>query len=103
MGRVYRLSGGVPRAINVLCDRSLLGTYVQGKERVDRATLAQAAREVFHQAQRRSLLRPLLVILILVLGGALAMTLYQPELRETGTSAVPATMDFAPLPEKIRL
>ena len=41
MGRVYRLSGGVPRVINVLCDRSLLGTYVQGKERVDRATLAQ--------------------------------------------------------------
>jgi len=84
MGRVYRLSGGVPRVINVLCDRSLLGTYVQGKERVDRATLAQAAREVFHQAQRRSLLRPLLVILILVLGGLLAMTLYRPELRETG-------------------
>src|SRR5471032_29359 len=92
MGRVYRLSGGVPRAINVLCDRSLLGTYVQGKERVDRATLAQAAREVFHQAQRRSLLRPLLVILILVLSGVLAMTLYQLELRETGTSTVPAAM-----------
>jgi general secretion pathway protein A len=92
MGRVYRLSGGVPRVINVLCDRSLLGTYVQGKERVDRATLAQAAREVFHQAQRRSLVRPLLVILILVLGGGLAMTLYQLELRETGTATVPATM-----------
>jgi len=67
MGRVYRLSGGVPRVINVLCDRSLLGTYVQGKERVDRATLAQAAREVLHQARRRSLVRPLLVILILCL------------------------------------
>jgi len=92
MGRVYRLSGGVPRVINVLCDRSLLGTYVQGKERVDRATLAQAAREVFHQAQRRSLLRPLLVILILVLGGLLAMTLYRPELRETGEATLPATV-----------
>ena len=92
MGRVYRLSGGVPRAINVLCDRSLLGTYVQGKERVDRATLAQAAREVFHQAQSRSLVRPLLVILILVLGGGLAMTLVQLELRATGTATAPATM-----------
>ena len=92
MGRVYRLSGGVPRVINVLCDRSLLGTYVQGKERVDRATLAQAAREVFHQAQRRSVLRPLLVILILVLGGLLAMTLYRPELRETGEATLPATV-----------
>ena len=92
MGRVYRLSGGVPRVINVLCDRSLLGTYVQGKERVDRATLAQAAHEVFHQAQRRSLVRPLLMILIFVLGGVLAMTLFQLELRETGTATVPATM-----------
>jgi general secretion pathway protein A len=96
MGRVYRLSGGVPRVINVLCDRSLLGTYVQGKERVDRATLAQAAREVFHQAPRRNQVRPLLVILILVLGGGLAMTLYQLELRETGTAMAPATIAAGP-------
>jgi len=39
MGRLHRLSGGIPRIINVLCDRALLGTYAQGKERVDRATL----------------------------------------------------------------
>ena len=90
MDRVYRLSGGVPRVINVLCDRTLLGAYVQGKERVDRATLAQAAREVFHQAQRRSLVRPLLVILMLVLAGGLAMTLMQ--LRESETATVPATL-----------
>jgi len=64
MDRVYRLSGGVPRVINVLCDRALLGTYVQGKERVDRATLAKAAREVFHQVPRHSLVRPLLILLV---------------------------------------
>jgi general secretion pathway protein A len=46
MRRVYRLSGGVPRIINVLCDRALLGTYVQGKDRVDSKTLAQAEREI---------------------------------------------------------
>jgi len=58
-GRLYRLSLGVPRLINVLCDRALLGAYVQGKERVDRATLTQAAREVFYQPApwRRRLLR----------------------------------------------
>ena len=58
-GRLYQLSLGVPRLINVLCDRALLGAYVQGKERVDRATLAQAAREVFYQPApwRRRLLR----------------------------------------------
>jgi len=92
MGRVYRLSGGVPRVINVLCDRALLGTYVQGKERVDRATLVQAAREVFHQAPRRSLVRPLLATLIVVLGVALGMTLYQRGMFDAETAMAPVAM-----------
>ena len=94
MGRVYTLSGGIPRVINVLCDRALLGAYVQGKERVDRATLAQAAREVFHQPKaHRSLTRPLLAALVLAIGGAAAVTAYQKEQRETeaATAAVAAS------------
>ncbi|MDH3439051.1 MAG: AAA family ATPase, partial [Betaproteobacteria bacterium] len=73
MGRLYRLSRGVPRIINVLCDRALLGAYTQGKERVDRATLAQAAREVFGQrtAQRRSMLQAVSTVLMLAAGVAL--------------------------------
>jgi general secretion pathway protein A len=90
MGRVYRLSGGVPRVINLLCDRALLGAYVQGKERVDRATLAQAASEVFHQVPRRSLVRPLLMLLVFVLGVALATALNRLEVQETVATA-PAT------------
>jgi general secretion pathway protein A len=72
------LSRGIPRIINVLCDRALLGAYSQSKERVDRATLKQAAYEVFHNpaAQRRSLLRPLLAGLLLA-STALAAALYQ--------------------------
>jgi general secretion pathway protein A len=64
MGRLYRLSGGVPRIINVLCDRALLGAYAQSKEKVDGATLKQAAREVFHTPKSR-MLRPLLAGLLL--------------------------------------
>ncbi len=45
-GLLHRLSGGVPRIINVLCDRALLGAFTQGKDKVDRAMLLQAAREV---------------------------------------------------------
>lgn len=75
MGQLYRLSGGIPRIINVLCDRALLGTYAQSKEKVDRATLKQAAREVFHNpVAQRNMIRPLLAGLLLVV---LAAVLYQ--------------------------
>jgi len=90
MGQIYRLSGGVPRVINVLCDRALLGAYVQGKERVDRATLVQASREVFRQATRLSLARPLLAALMLLFLGMLAMKWYQLELREPEIASAPA-------------
>lgn len=46
LGKLYRLTGGVPRLINVLCDRALLGACIEGKERVDKQILAKAAREV---------------------------------------------------------
>ncbi len=46
MRSVRRLSGGVPRRINVLCDRALLGAYARDKRRVDVATVRRAAREI---------------------------------------------------------
>lgn len=45
--RIHELSRGVPRRINLLCDRALLGAYSAGRAVVDRATVDQAAREVF--------------------------------------------------------
>jgi len=45
--RIHQLSRGVPRRINLLCDRSLLGAYSAGRSRVDRATVDKAAVEVF--------------------------------------------------------
>ncbi len=47
MRRVYRLSGGVPRMINVICDRALLGAYAHEQNRVEAATVRRAGREVF--------------------------------------------------------
>jgi general secretion pathway protein A len=46
MRRIYRLSGGVPRTINILCDRALLGAFVTGREQVDRRIAVSASREV---------------------------------------------------------
>ncbi len=43
---LWRYTGGVPRLINIICDRALLGAYTSKRERVDAAILEQAAREV---------------------------------------------------------
>jgi len=45
--RIYDLSRGIPRRINLLCDRALLGAYATGRDRVDKAIVDKAAREVF--------------------------------------------------------
>lgn len=47
LARIHRLSGGVPRRINLLADRALLGAYARSETRVDERTVEQAAREVF--------------------------------------------------------
>lgn len=44
---VFRLSRGVPRVINVICDRALLGSYTLDRHRVTSALVRQAASEVF--------------------------------------------------------
>ncbi len=54
LARIHALSGGVPRRINLLADRALLGAYAQGRTRVDKATVVQAAREVFDTAPAAS-------------------------------------------------
>ncbi len=46
LSELYRLTGGIPRLINMICDRALIGTFVQGKDCVDNKTLLTATREV---------------------------------------------------------
>lgn len=47
MGLVHALTKGVPRRINLLCDRALLGAYVENQPQVTRTILKRAASEVF--------------------------------------------------------
>ncbi len=50
---VYEHSCGIPRLINVLCDRSLLGTYVEEKYLVSKGVVKKAAREVLGGVERK--------------------------------------------------
>jgi general secretion pathway protein A len=44
---VHRISKGIPRVINVVCDRALLGAYTEDAHRVDAALVRRAASEVY--------------------------------------------------------
>jgi general secretion pathway protein A len=44
---IHRLTHGVPRRINLLCDRALLGAYVENSREVTPKILRRAAQEVF--------------------------------------------------------
>lgn len=60
MKQVHRLTSGVPRHINLLCDRAMLGAYARGTREVSREIVEIAARELFisrtstSRAQRRN-------------------------------------------------
>jgi len=45
--RIYKRSKGVPRIINVVCDRALLGAYASNVSEVDGATVKQAIYELY--------------------------------------------------------
>jgi general secretion pathway protein A len=44
---VHRLSGGIPRRINILCDRALTHAFAEGQRGVDRHAVAKAAEAAF--------------------------------------------------------
>lgn len=73
--RIHRLARGVPRRLNLLCGRSLLGAWANGLHRVDRGVVDKAALEVFgadyarkQDAGRR--MKTYLLGAVLVLAGA---------------------------------
>lgn len=45
--RIHEIARGVPRRVNLLCDRALLGAYATNQARVERAVVEKAAGEVF--------------------------------------------------------
>lgn len=44
---IQRLSGGVPRLINIICDRALLGAFTEDRHAVGAGVVRRAASEVF--------------------------------------------------------
>ncbi|WP_461481567.1 AAA family ATPase [Porticoccus sp.] len=52
LNQLWKYTGGVPRLINIICDRALLGTYTSKAHRVERPVLEDAAAEVLGRQAR---------------------------------------------------
>ena len=78
--KLFLLTGGIPRIINVVCDRALIGAFAQGKDCVNKKTLVTAAREVSgkkeHRWQQKKTYPKILAGLFLLLFVALAAAAY---------------------------
>jgi general secretion pathway protein A len=71
---VHRHSRGVPRLVNVICDRALLGAFAHDRLQIDRAMVRTAAREVAGGSGRPVLSRRGVWAGALVAGVAAAVT-----------------------------
>jgi general secretion pathway protein A len=117
--QISRLSKGIPRLINLLCDRALLGAYVEEKDLVDQNIVDKAALEVFgggrYSERRKGLLfSPLrlqsilliVLLLALILTGT-ALVYYSPKLigfpslTKFTTSEAPAEKVSETIPAKV--
>lgn len=95
--RLHRLSGGVPRLINLLADRALLGAYARSANQVEARHVAAAADEILLPAaaagsrlQPAPLLAVAASVLLLLLALAQAWWLLRPQPAPAAVTAGPA-------------
>jgi general secretion pathway protein A len=117
LAAIYRLSDGIPRKINLLCDRAMLAAYVHGSDLIDHLHVRQASNELEGQSggtspvvaryvsrQRFPIVQGLLLGLALALGGGtwlglnwakmLEFVVVMPgEMPETSAKALTASSD----------
>jgi len=98
INKLYHFTGGVPRLINVICDRALLGTYTQEQKTVSRSTLSKAAHEVFgdnkvssKSTHKSALAWALIAIILITFGLAIASGYFkkEPDNSMTGMEIIP--------------
>ena len=69
----HRLSRGIPRLLNTICDRALLGAYATGQTRVKEAVVRRAAREVLGPWRRRWVVATAAAVLLILVGSTIAL------------------------------
>ncbi|MDD2557359.1 MAG: AAA family ATPase [Desulfuromonadaceae bacterium] len=104
--KLYLLSGGVPRLINLLCDRALLGAYVTNQNSVGYKLVHTTAKEILAtdtgtQVRLRTLMRMSAAILIVGALVVLSMVFLPPTNLDFKTS--PAPVEQNPIADSVSL
>jgi general secretion pathway protein A len=100
LGELYRCSGGVPRLLNVIGDRALLGGYSEDRHEISAAMVRKAAGEVFDRRITPTWLPWALgVATMLIVGGGIAVGWNY--LRPIATSAEKASLAVAETPAPV--
>ena len=105
--RIHQLARGVPRRINLLCGRALLGAWAHGLRQVNCSVVNQAAMEVFGtglQTASGTRLSPLTTLawgMCLLLGAALAWWSLPPGQSTTAPTVAPNTHPVAVPPDPL--
>jgi len=104
MDSIHHQARGVPRLINVICDRALLGAYSREQPRVTRATAARAAHEVSVGGDRTRGSRPYaiaaVVAVILVAASLFAWLRFQQGLPAPSVGVVSAKPEVPVVPRE---
>jgi general secretion pathway protein A len=70
----HRLARGVPRLLNTICDRALLGAYATGQTRVKEAVVRRAAKEVLGvRRSRHWVTATAAAVLLVIVGSTIAL------------------------------
>ncbi len=104
LSRLYDKTDGIPRLINVICDRAMLGAYVKSQPKVNGSTLNKAAREVLGRSATRRWLSPgaIMASLLLISVATTAALLYDPEQSmEITTMLQQESVEVEPVPEAV--
>ncbi len=92
---MHRLSGGVPRRINLLADRALLALYARGQERAGRRLIQTVAAELRGETGSPSRRWPLLTAAAALLASAALAAGWWSKQRNTAPPALPLTATAA--------
>jgi general secretion pathway protein A len=99
---VHRLSGGVPRVINIICDRALLGAYTEDHHNVSSSLVRRAASEIFGERLAPAWLTPLVATLCLLVAVVVAGVLWrQASNARADAAAASAARHAAPAPARL--